>query len=247
VLDSADPPCSDSAGRPLVFRDLRYGVPMTKADWQTCTDPARMLDFLRDTATDRQLRLFACAWGRDVWRHLSDQRSRDAIVTAERFVDGAVTFADLLAAHREAAYACSAIPLAHGRHRDGTRRRPRKNRSNKEAAEIARHAADPEWDARVAGRAVAWKGASTRYALSNHLRDIFNPFHAVPVAPEWRTSTVLTLARCAYDSGDSSTMPILADALQDADCDNEEMLIHCRADVTHIRGCWVIDALLGKE
>jgi hypothetical protein len=220
---------------------------MTKADWLTCTEPARMLDFLRERATDRQLRLFACAWGRDVWRHLSDQRSRDAIVTAERFVDGEATFADLLAAHRDAANAGQAIPLAFGRHRDGTRRRSGKNRSGKEAAEVARHATDPEWDARGAGRAVAWKGASTRYALSNHLRDIVNPFHSVPIAPEWLTSTVLALARYAYDSGDFSAMPILADAMQDAGCGDTAILDHCRADATHVRGCWVLDAVLRKE
>jgi hypothetical protein len=43
-------------------------------------------------------------------------------------------------------------------------------------------------------------------------------------------------------------MPILADALQDAGCDNEDILNHCRdAKQTHIRGCWVVDVVLGKE
>jgi hypothetical protein len=43
-------------------------------------------------------------------------------------------------------------------------------------------------------------------------------------------------------------MPILADALQDAGCDNEEVLDHCRAaDGVHVRGCWVVDLVLGKS
>jgi hypothetical protein len=41
-------------------------------------------------------------------------------------------------------------------------------------------------------------------------------------------------------------MPILADALQDAGCDNVNVLDHCREEREHVRGCWVIDMLLGK-
>lgn len=220
---------------------------MTRDDWLTCTEPARMLDFLRERATDRQLRLFACAWGRDVWRHLSDQRSRDAVLTAERFADGEATFADLLAAHRDAADAVQQIPLAYGRHPNGTRRRSGKNRAGKEAAEVARHAADPEWDAREAMRAVAWKGGATRYTLSNHLRDIIHPFRTTTIEPQWLTATVRGLVEYARDARDFSAMPILADALQDAGCEDEDVLTHCRAEAVHTRGCWVLDALLGKQ
>ncbi len=230
-----------------MFRDPLFGVPMTRDDWLTCTDPALMLAFLRDRASDRKLRLFACAWGRDVWRHPSDERSRDAILTAERFADGEARLAELLAAHRDAADACSAIPLAFGRRRDGTRRRSGRNRAGKEAAEVARHAADPAWDARAAASAVGWQKGATRYALANHLRDIFNPFRSAPFAPVWLTSTAVALARYAYDAGEFGALPILADALQDAGCDDDEMLTHCRGESPHVRGCWVLDSILGKE
>jgi len=51
-----------------------------------------------------------------------------------------------------------------------------------------------------------------------------------------------------YESRDFSAMPILANALQDAGCDNEEVLNHCRdANQVHVRGCWVVDLVLGKE
>jgi hypothetical protein len=80
-------------------------------------------------------------------------------------------------------------------------------------------------------------------------RDIFgNPFRLlVAFEPSWRTSTVLAVARQMYNSGDFGAMPILADALQDAGCDSEEVLNHCReAGATHVRGCWVVDLVLSK-
>jgi hypothetical protein len=80
------------------------------------------------------------------------------------------------------------------------------------------------------------------------LRDIFgNPFRPITFSPEWRTDTAIALARQMYDSRDFSAMPILADALQDAGCDSEDVLNHCRGEGPHVRGCWVVDLVLGKE
>jgi hypothetical protein len=79
-------------------------------------------------------------------------------------------------------------------------------------------------------------------------RDIFgNPLRPFPFNHSWRTSTVLALVQQMYDSRDFSTMPILADALQDAGCDNADILNHCRGPGSHVRGCFVVDKLLGKE
>jgi hypothetical protein len=50
-----------------------------------------------------------------------------------------------------------------------------------------------------------------------------------------------------YESRDFTAMPILADALQDAGCDNEQILGHCRGPGLHMRGCWVVDLVLGKQ
>ena len=44
-----------------------------------------------------------------------------------------------------------------------------------------------------------------------------------------------------------SAMPILADAIQDAGCDSDDILSHCRGEGPHVRGCWVVDLVLGKE
>ena len=68
----------------------------------------------------------------------------------------------------------------------------------------------------------------------------------VEFEPAWRTSTVLALARQMYDTRDFAAMPILADALQDAGCDSDDILAHCREPGTHVRGCWAVDLVLGK-
>jgi hypothetical protein len=82
---------------------------------------------------------------------------------------------------------------------------------------------------------------------ANLLRDIFgNPFRPVPFSPEWRTSTAVALAQQMYESRDFSAMPILADALQDAGCDSDDILNHCRQPGEHVRGCWVVDLVLEK-
>jgi hypothetical protein len=73
-----------------------------------------------------------------------------------------------------------------------------------------------------------------------------NPFRPVTFSPEWRTSTAVVLAQQMYDSRDFALMPILGDALQDAGCDNSDILDHCRGAGPHVRGCWVVDLILGK-
>ncbi len=87
-----------------------------------------------------------------------------------------------------------------------------------------------------------------RHRLCALLRDIFgNPFRPVAFAPEWRTDTAVALARTMYESREFGAMPILADALQDAGCDNPNILSHCRdAAQVHVRGCWVVDLVLNK-
>jgi hypothetical protein len=90
--------------------------------------------------------------------------------------------------------------------------------------------------------------AVERLAQATLLRDIFgNPFRPVAFSPQWRTDTAVALARQLYESRDFGAMPILADALQDAGCDSADVLGHCRGEGPHVRGCWVVDLVLGKE
>ncbi|HEX3149646.1 MAG TPA: hypothetical protein VHR66_16340 [Gemmataceae bacterium] len=80
------------------------------------------------------------------------------------------------------------------------------------------------------------------------LRDIFgNPFRPVAFDPRWRTSDSVGVARGIYEDRAFERMPILADALMDAGCDDEQVLSHCRGEGPHVRGCWVVDLVLGKE
>ncbi|MBN9120399.1 MAG: hypothetical protein J0I06_14785 [Planctomycetes bacterium] len=81
------------------------------------------------------------------------------------------------------------------------------------------------------------------------LHDTFgNPFQYVWPNPDWLTAAVVALARGIYDERAYDRMPILADALQDAGCEKDAVLDHCRdTALTHVRGCWVVDLLLGKE
>jgi hypothetical protein len=75
-----------------------------------------------------------------------------------------------------------------------------------------------------------------------------DPYRPVKFDPRWRTDTAVAVARQMYESREFFAMPILADALQDAGCENADVLNHCRdPKQPHARGCWVVDLVLGKE
>jgi hypothetical protein len=82
------------------------------------------------------------------------------------------------------------------------------------------------------------------------VREIFgNPFHKVKVEPDWlvwKSSSVPRLAQAIYDDRAFERLPILADALEEAGCADAAILAHCRGPGPHVRGCWVVDLLLGK-
>lgn len=76
-----------------------------------------------------------------------------------------------------------------------------------------------------------------------------NPFRHVTIDPSWLTwndRTVPKLARKIYDEERFDLMPILGDALEDAHCQRADILDHCRERTEHVRGCWVVDSILGK-
>jgi hypothetical protein len=98
---------------------------------------------------------------------------------------------------------------------------------------------------------------AARKQLALALREIVgNPFRPPRFDPNWRTSTVKQLAEGIFDDRAFDRLPILADALLDADCDEEAILRHCRGTelhvketrepVHHVRGCWVIELILGR-
>ena len=76
---------------------------------------------------------------------------------------------------------------------------------------------------------------------------LWHPFRSIRFDPAWRTTDAVALASTMYEARDFASAPILADALQEAGCDNQDILMHCRSERTHSRGCWVVDRLLGKS
>jgi hypothetical protein len=96
-------------------------------------------------------------------------------------------------------------------------------------------------------------GQRTRYLASHSklLREVFgNPLRPIVVDPSWLSwndSTIPKIAQAIYDERAFDRMPILADALKEAGCTNADILNHCRQPGEHVRGCWVVDLLLGKE
>jgi len=87
-----------------------------------------------------------------------------------------------------------------------------------------------------------------RAVQADFLRDIFNnPFRKAAFDDQSFTSTVVALARQMYDSHDFGMMPVLADALEEAGCNDLAILFHCRGTGSHVRGCWVVDLIMGKK
>jgi hypothetical protein len=74
------------------------------------------------------------------------------------------------------------------------------------------------------------------------------PFRAVMVQPSLLTDIVVKLAESIYQERAFERLPILGDALEEAGCRDQEVLEHCRQqESVHVRGCWVIDLLTGRE
>jgi hypothetical protein len=222
---------------------------MTEAEWLACTDPTPMLEVLRARAGSRKLGLFACGCVRLVWHLLRDPRSRQAVETAERYAVGLATRGQLRAAKAKASRAV------------GSSWGPRAAREAAWAAascvgwgdgegNVSVHAAAAAvYDVLRPGMAVtaAQVAADQRCSQAALLRDLFgNPFRPVAFDPAWRTRTASAVAQVIYDGRDFSLLPVLADALEDAGCEDAGVLNHCRGPGPHVRGCWVVDLVLGK-
>jgi hypothetical protein len=163
---------------------------------------------------------------------------------AERYAGGRCTRPELLAARKSLRAAIRALPPA-----------TKRGQLVGAFAELTDDTFEGfEYTLHCAGGALKkYRGRQFRaekVVLSGLLRDVFgNPCRPRPeFATEWRTDTATTLALQMYDSRDFSAMPILADALQDAGCDNDDILSHCRdTSLPHVRGCWVVDLVLGRD
>jgi hypothetical protein len=194
--------------------------------------------------------LLYCATGRYFWDLLIDPRSRAAIVATEQYADDAIDGESLQQFYREASEVVRLRPSGQGRLR--------------RAAEAARDIAavhsighPPVWV--MLSRcwnlltllARTWSGKEMQAFLCSRMRDLFgNPFRPPvidPGAPWLQDAVVRKLAQTQYDERAFDHFPVFADALEVAGCTDRAILDHCRQPGQHVRGCWLLDLVLGRE
>ncbi len=203
----------------------------------------------RTKAGKRKLRLFACGCCRLIWDLLSDPRLREAVEVAERFADGEAGKEDLGAAFGDL------IGLTYGGYTPdspGVQGRTAAHMAlSCTAAKAASAALDMAYlPVPLAGYDVG--GKSGNAILCDLLRDVFgNPFQSPPAVCAawlaWGNGKVPNLAAAIYADRAFDRLPVLADALEDAGCGDADLLGHLRLPEPHVRGCWAVDLLLGKE
>jgi hypothetical protein len=243
----------------------RPGAPRMAPDDWTTADLPEMLTLAAGRLSVRKLDLFN-AWCCHTLRpYLTDPRSAAAAQAAERAVDDgwpdpAVRDALFLAARQAVEELAKHVHEAAAGPADMSRRRVYAH-----AAQVALQAVGND----LPNRGVVSNAQFTAYAFgwanadssgSDDLRDghlriqeavfrdiVGDPFQPVAFDARWRTADVLGLARAIYEDRAFDRLPILADALMDVGCEDEAVLGHCKGPGPHARGCWVIDAVLGKE
>jgi hypothetical protein len=109
------------------------------------------------------------------------------------------------------------------------------------AEAVARSAAE------ALAKAIPWDDARALQARLLVCLFGLRPFRPIAFDPDWRTVDAVGVARAIYDDRAFDRLPILADALMDAGCADEQVLAHCRSDGPHARGCWVVDLVLGLK
>jgi hypothetical protein len=234
---------------------------MTESEWQSCTDPKTMLGLLHGKASDRKLRLFSAARCRLFRPDWDDQwATREAVDAAEQLSDGLCPAGQLARFHRpwedfirdvswgtmDPTGSSTVLPP----YRLG--QLLEQAVSSPGAGSAARDVLYDDLQSYYGGN---WKdGRQERRAECHLLHEVFgNPFRPVTAAPAWQTPDVVALARAAYEQRelpagtlDTSRLAVLADALDDAGCDQPDLLAHLRSPGPHVRGCWAVDLLLGK-
>jgi hypothetical protein len=226
--------------------------------------------------SDRQLRLFICGCCHRLWP-LLDEQSQDAVNLAERYADEKATIEDLRNISAQVltlpgvrwwrgwrskvftyqmqdpydwaqGMACAAIT-------DPDRLWSQALRVAGLDGVLSLCVEEKEGELRVGPLDAqdlyhSWIPASPSPSVI--LRDIVgNPFWIKPSASTvwltWNNEIVVKLAKSIDSESHFQHMTILGDALEEAGCDNQEILQHCRQQQSHVRGCWVIDWCLGKK
>jgi hypothetical protein len=236
---------------------------MTETEWLTSTTLRQMRDI--DYCMERCGVLFAVECCRHVWHLLPDGPSRAAVLVAERYVDDLARKAVLETAEQEAFEAVEnfmkefpdmqfmAIPAYHAMRAAScltgptSGRRPISGAGHWTQKAMAWHLA-PIPEQRKKREDIERTEENRQVAV---VRDIFgNPFRPAvldPLCLAWNDGAVVKLAQTIYEERAFERLPMLAGALEAAGCRDPEILNHCRQSGVHVRGCWVIDIILGKN
>ena len=241
---------------------------MTEEEWLGRVDGTPMLDYLSSgrpittdlsehkpfpngfRVSDRKMRLFACGSCRSFWLSLKAKRCRKAVQVGERYADGLASEAELERARELAAQA-----VRDGRLGDPNREDPwafmqRAAQIQEARRQMAWHAVAPPSASDLVPRELVPLPRRGEYGavVANVLRCVLGtlPFRLVVADPAWLTAAAVSIAAAIYDGRAFDRLPILADALEEAGCADADVLLHCRTPGEHVRGCWVVDLVLGK-
>jgi hypothetical protein len=209
---------------------------MTEAEWLAIRNPATMLHLVGN-GRYRKLRLFVCAECRRQESNILKSDFRDALEVAERYVDGMATEDERSGARFLTSFG------AHCR---------RTNRAQSHAQRLVTWLTQRNESMTGSASLALSDKPNVRLWQAQIIRDIFgNPSrptpYLLPAVLAWNDATVRRIAEGIYEGRAFERLPILADALLDAGCDNEELIAHCRSAGPHVRGCWAVDLILGKS
>jgi hypothetical protein len=242
---------------------------VTEAEWLNCTNPTPMLGFLRGKAGERKLRLFAIGCSRAIRSLLTKQPTslldherrilaigEQKLAIAEQYADGSIRRSAI-----DTAY-CDILGLL-------SMRRPEQEpwafalvadlRATSTGCcrygQVWERDRYDAWQCAVdAGNYLAWVAEAATDLEAVHrmgvvlCRCVFgNPFRSIALDASWKTPTVNSLAEGVYDDRAFDRLPILADALEEAGCTDATILEHLRSAGPHVRGCFAVDLLLGRE
>jgi hypothetical protein len=228
---------------------------MTKEEWLSSAKVEEMLVLLGSSTSPRKLRLFLVKCAQRVLPSDPDNDMVQALGTAERFADGAASKAELTRARSALKTNHTARCAQNGvLYLDHIRSVPAWHAARDQMTRAGTEGSGCcAWSTvREPSENGSWftlRSPTPELAeQATILRDIFgNPFRPVTFDPRWRTSDVVSLAQAIYDDKAFERMPILADALMDAGCEEEQIIGHCRGEGPHVRGCWVVDLVLAKQ
>lgn len=237
----------------------------TSEDWAIGLEPMEMFDLI-EKRPKRKLRLFACSCCHRISSLLVYEPCRTAVDVAERYADGTATQRELEEADRNLLSFIEALPAKEGQ--------SPKELSWAAAAQAAAYTLDQSTEMPVG--VSGWAGKAAAYALvAEHpdasvpaqnareeqeraaqcdlLRDIYmNPF--LNPAPRfdrswrgWEGGRIKHFATEIYEKRNFARLPELAQLLETAGCAEGSLLSHCRNAGPHVRGCWVLDLVLGKQ